>query len=134
MCRRVCVFPIILMCSGPTSAAKPLTNLDIQPHRQTVPVVQQIGEEVNNQADFNAAMLKATAIIPYGGTCPSAALERSLGMIMARDLLARPYKAGVLMTDGIFYDQPKPKIAEKGLEYCKCFCFFLVCYNQSRIL
>ena len=82
-------------------------------------MVFRIGEEINNQAAFEAAIEAASSNIPFGGTCPSAAMERALGMIMATDLLARPFKAAVLLTDGVFYDNPKPKIVEKGFKYCE---------------
>jgi len=88
-------------------------------NRQSTPVVFRIGEAINNQAAFEAAIEAASSNIPFGGTCPSAAMERALGMIMATDLLARPFKAAVLLTDGVFYDDPKPKIVEKGFKYCE---------------
>jgi len=82
-------------------------------------VVYRLAELVNNEADFVAAMKNASALIPDGGTCPSAAMERALGVMMANGLRTRPYKAAVLITDGVFYDNPKPKVAEKGFEYCE---------------
>jgi len=81
---------------------------------QSTPIVEKIGEKITGYASFLAAMTAASNIIPTGGTCPSAAFERSLGMIMANDLLIRPFKAALLFTDGVFYDQPKPEISSKG--------------------
>jgi hypothetical protein len=40
--------------------------------------------------------------------------ERSLGMIMANELLERPFKAAVLASDGVWYDSPRPETASKG--------------------
>jgi len=80
---------------------------------QSTPIVVKIGEGINNAADFAAAMVEAKKITPNGGTCPSAAFERSLGQIM-KDITLRPFKTAVLITDGVFYDVPKPSISTKG--------------------
>jgi len=58
---------------------------------QSVPVVDIIGEKIDSQAAFDEAMTRALQITPTGGTCPSAAFERSMGMIMGNDLTQRPY-------------------------------------------
>lgn len=84
---------------------------------QKDPIVERIAERVTNLNDFNKALEQARDIIPDGGTCPSAAIQRSLGMMMANDLLLRPYKAALLFTDGRFYDMPYPEIAAKGLHF-----------------
>ena len=86
--------------------------------KQKVPLVFRVAEGANRAQDFEAALVQARLMIPDGGTCPGAAIERAVGQIMAKDLLERPYKAALLLTDGVFYDQPKPKKAAKGLHYC----------------
>jgi hypothetical protein len=60
-------------------------------------------------------MTRAGQMIPDGGTCPGAAIERTVAAIQGNDLLTRIYKTTILMTDGVFYDMPRPKIAAKGL-------------------
>lgn len=66
---------------------------------------------------FEDAMTRARALHVDGGTCPGAALERSLGMMLANDLIERPYKVAVLITDGVFYDHKRPSQASKGLAH-----------------
>lgn len=109
-----CIFSIK---SNKSTTREKLTKFN--KHSQSVPIVEKIGEKINNAADFAAALERARQLTPDGGTCPSATLERSLGQMMANDLPLRPYKVGVLITDGVFYDMPKPEIAFKGLHYCK---------------
>ena len=58
-------------------------------------------------------MAEAKKLTPHGGTCPSAAMERALGKVMV-DLQTRPYKMAVMVTDGVFYDVPKPSVSSKG--------------------
>jgi hypothetical protein len=84
---------------------------------QSTPIVEKIGEKISSLASLNAALAAARNIIPDGGTCPGATFERSLGMIMANDLTTRPYKAALLFTDGVFYDQPKPEAAANGFAH-----------------
>lgn len=93
--------------------------------QQSTPLVFRLGEKVSNATAFNQAMAAAASLIPDGGTCPGAAFERSLGMVMANDLLTRPWKAALLFTDGVFYDQPRPALAAKGLNYLGVFTYAL---------
>ena len=88
---------------------------------QSKPLVFNIGERINTQQGFDSAIGMAKTMLPDGGTCPGAALERSIGQIMANDLMTRPYKAALMLTDGVFYDQPKPEKASKGLHYCEFY-------------
>jgi len=90
-----------------------LTN-KVQSFRQSTPIVERIGERITNQAGFDAAIERAKSLTPDGGTCPAAALERSLGMIMANDLVERPYKVGIMMTDGVWYDPGKSTRVSRG--------------------
>ena len=59
-------------------------------NQQSTPIVERIGERISSWAEFQSAMETARAIIPTGGTCPGAAFERAIGMIMANDLFTRP--------------------------------------------
>lgn len=79
--------------------------------------MDRIGEKISDAASFAQAMEAAKSIQVGGGTCPGAALERSLGMMLANDLIERPYKVAVMFTDGVFYDDGRPAQAAKGLEY-----------------
>lgn len=85
-------------------------------NQQKVPLTFRIGEKINNPADFEAAMAEASAMIPDGGTCPGATIERAVGQIMA-NYDNRLYKAAIMLTDGVFYDQPRPQVASTGLFY-----------------
>lgn len=38
-------------------------------------------------------------------------------LIQSNDLLARPYKAALLFTDGVFFDGELPAKAARGLQY-----------------
>lgn len=82
---------------------------------QKVPLTITIGEKIESLADFQAAMATAAAMIPIGGTCPGAVIERSAAMIQGNDLLTRIYKTAMIFTDGVFYDMPRPRIASQGL-------------------
>ena len=82
--------------------------------RQSRPIVEIIGERITNFNDFEAAIDRARNIVPIGGTCPGAMMERALGMIMANELLERPFKAAVLASDGVWNDSPPPETASKG--------------------
>jgi len=82
---------------------------------QSVPVTLLIGEKITNQNDFDFYMQKASEMIPDGGTCPGAAIERVAAMVQGNDLLERKFKTSILLTDGVFYDMPRPKIATQGL-------------------
>ena len=86
---------------------------------QTVPVVNILGENLNSQASFNAALENAlTQFIPDGGTCPGLAIDTVVQMIDNDPLkLQRPLKAAVLLSDGIFYDGTWPQKAALGLEH-----------------
>ena len=64
--------------------------------RQSTPIVEIIGERINTQEAFDAAIARAMALTPDGGTCPTAAVERALGQIMQYDYRERPYKAAIL--------------------------------------
>jgi hypothetical protein len=86
-------------------------------NEQSTPIVEKIGEKISSLDQLQTALAKARSIIPDGGTCPGAAFERALGMIMANDLVTRPYKAALLFTDGVFYDQPRPAVAAKGFTH-----------------
>ena len=86
---------------------------------QTTPVVFQIGEKLTNYTAFETALQGAQSLIPDGGTCPGAAFERALGQVMANDLITRPFKAALVYTDGVFFDQPAPQIAAKGFVHRK---------------
>lgn len=81
-----------------------------------------IGEKITNYADFEAAIDRARTIVPIGGTCPGAMMERALGQIMANELLERPFKAAVLASDGVWYDSPRPETAAKGFPARKFIC------------
>jgi len=84
---------------------------------QTVPLVIRIGEKINSWEAFQSAMDYARPMMPDGGTCPGAAIERSVGQIMANDLISRPYKAALILTDGVFYDGTRSGQAAQGLFY-----------------
>lgn len=62
---------------------------------QKVPVVDIIGEGISDPMTFERIMEEAKNLTPQGGTCPGAALERSVAMI-AKDFLHRPHKVGLL--------------------------------------
>jgi len=82
---------------------------------QSTPVVVHIGEKLESLAAFDAALKSAEEMIPIGGTCPGAAIERSVAMIQGNDLLTRIYKTAILITDGVSYDGTRPMAAAKGL-------------------
>jgi hypothetical protein len=82
---------------------------------QSEPVVITVGEKLGSQQAFVDAMAKAGQMIPDGGTCPGAAIEKTVATIQGNDLLTRIYKSAILLTDGVFYDMPRPKQAAKGL-------------------
>jgi hypothetical protein len=66
-----------------------------------VPVMNPIAEKVRFLSDFQTAMTAARDIVPAGNACPTSALDRSLGMMMANELEWR-YKAGIMLTDSKF--------------------------------
>jgi hypothetical protein len=82
---------------------------------QSEPLTITIGEKLSSKAEFDAAIQKANAMIPDGGTCPGAAIEKAAATVQGNDLLTRIYKTAILFTDGVFYDMPRPKKAVKGL-------------------
>ena len=82
---------------------------------QKVPLQFNIGEKIGNQAAFDAAMDAANEMVPFGGTCPGAAIERAVAMIQGNDLMTRLYKSAILFTDGVFYDMPRPRLASRGM-------------------
>jgi len=84
---------------------------------QSDPVLVKIGEQIGSAADFETAMTSAYTLIPDGGTCPGATIERTVAMIQGNDLLTRIYKTAILITDGVFYDMPQPRLAAQGLKY-----------------
>jgi hypothetical protein len=54
-------------------------------------------------------------VTPDGGTCPGQVIESVVRHV--EDNLGKfPYQVAVLITDGVFYDQPFPARATKGLE------------------
>jgi hypothetical protein len=57
--------------------------------------MDKIGEAINDEASFNTAMDYAKSLTPHGGTCPGAALERSVAMV-AKDFQIRTHKVGLL--------------------------------------
>lgn len=86
-------------------------------NRQKVPQVTEIAKKVTNYDDFVSALNEARGLIPDGGTCPSAAMQRALGYIMAGfqdEGNTRPYKFAMLFTDGVFYDGSLPKVSSQG--------------------
>lgn len=82
---------------------------------QKEPIAITIGEKVGNQAAFDAAIARADALLPDGGTCPGAVIERAAAAIQGNDVLTRIYKSAILFTDGVFYDMPRPRLAARGL-------------------
>jgi hypothetical protein len=62
---------------------------------QREPVLDRIGEAISDPVSFATAMEFAKRLTPRGGTCPGAALERSVAMV-AKDFLHRPHKVGLL--------------------------------------
>jgi hypothetical protein len=82
---------------------------------QSTPITITVGEKLGSKAEFNAALASASAMIPDGGTCPGAAIEKAAATIQGTDLLTRIYKTAILFTDGVFYDMPRPKKAAAGL-------------------
>jgi len=86
--------------------------------QQTVPVTFQIGLNLNTQASFDAALQAAMALVPTGGTCPGQTIDMIVNMIQNDPLaLSRPIKSSILITDGIFYDEPRPAKAAQGLTH-----------------
>ena len=84
---------------------------------QTSPKWKVIGQNMNNQSSFDQAMASARLMIPNDGTCPGQAIEQVVYAVQTNDLLVRPHKAAVLLTDGVMYDMPIPKLAAQGLAY-----------------
>jgi hypothetical protein len=86
--------------------------------QQTAPVTINIGINMTTQAEFDAAMVNALQFVPTGGTCPGQTVDTVVEDIQFDPLsLARPTKAVILITDGIFYDDPRSTIASKGLQH-----------------
>jgi hypothetical protein len=83
--------------------------------RQSEPVVITIGEALTSREAFQNALAIADKMIPDGGTCPGAAIEKAAAKVQGSDLLTRIFKTAILLTDGVFYDMPRPKNAAKGL-------------------
>ena len=100
--------------------------------QQSVPKTIPIALNINNQSDFEAALVNALQYVPTGGTCPGQTID-----IVVRDIqvdpltLTRPTKSAILLTDGIFYDTPRPDIAARGLQHFCVQTFALVCFCFS---
>jgi hypothetical protein len=93
-------------------------------NNQQTPLVFQIGDGLDTEATFLAAVEYAsTHLAPDGGTCPGEAIDRMV--LHVQNSLMRPFKAALLLTDGIYYDQPRPEDATKGLEYFNVIRFAL---------
>jgi len=87
-------------------------------NQQTVPVTFQIGVNLNTQASFDAALQAAMALVPTGGTCPGQTIDMVVNMIQNDPLAqSRPIRSSILITDGIFYDEPRPAKAAQGLTH-----------------
>jgi hypothetical protein len=87
-------------------------------NQQTNPVTRVIGLNLNSQQAFDAALLQAMALIPDGGTCPGEAIDFVVKQIESDPLaMQRPIRSAVLMTDGIYYDAPRPQRAAYGLQH-----------------
>jgi hypothetical protein len=76
-----------------------------------------IGENLDSQESFDAAIDRAMLLRPNQGTCPGQAIEEVVLSIQNNDPITRPHKAAVLVTDGVMYDMPIPKMAAQGLEH-----------------
>lgn len=84
---------------------------------QKDPLTIIIGEKISSQAEFDAALARSDQMIPDGGTCPGATIEKAAASVQGNDLLTRIYKSAILFTDGVFYDMPRPKLAVRGLAH-----------------
>jgi len=75
---------------------------------------------MNTQALMESTLTWAfNTLTPDGGTCPSEAIQQGVNIIAnnLNDNPSRDFQAALIFTDGVFYDMPKPVLAEQGLSH-----------------
>jgi len=87
-------------------------------NNQNTAVTKVVGLNLESSDAFEAALTYAeNYITPDGGTCPHQAIDDVVADMETYDLLRRPLKSVVIITDGVFYDQKLTQRAAKGLRY-----------------
>jgi hypothetical protein len=77
-------------------------------NHQTVPQMQIFTPLTASLIEFNDAIKLARTVKPDGGTCPGQALEYAHSTIEKTNPRPYPYSALITLTDGLFYDMPRP--------------------------
>lgn len=91
-------------------------------NNQIRPRVQHFSEDYANGTITNRETLLMVLkrmrdeVHPYGGTCPGASIEESVLLVEKASEEDFPLQAVGIVTDGVFYDQPHPFRATRGLE------------------
>ena len=71
-------------------------------NQQTHPITQLIGANLDTAAKLASSLAWALDnIVPDGGTCPHQAIDDAVFEVQGNDLLTRPYKSAIIITDGV---------------------------------
>ena len=98
---------------------------------QSIPVTIPITEKAPNITKFQNDMQKADLLIPDGGSCPGQTIEHAAAQVQGNVdqpgnwFADRPFKAAFIISDGIWFDDPRPLLASKGLWYFDVLTFAL---------
>ena len=70
--------------------------------QQSVPITQVIGINIDTADKLASSLAWALDnIVPDGGTCPHQAIDDAVFDVQNNDLLTRPYKSAIIITDGV---------------------------------